>query len=233
MDLQRAATTTFPLIDLQSLHKTAATLAKPSRDTPTGWSKSTVDPMAVLAVFESLWIKDGFVLRAYQYSDTDGHGIVLAMPADAEFPEPNPRPPLNPLDTLDDVMEAIDGDHSPQSYLCTSLLCRELREFGAIWHRCDWGTHTILGENPFKTKKRVLGETHSCDPRGWKWHEPEPTEWRPLVTEEKNDFSVTFFTYSGLGQNTVYRHEDTFRRGSYCFTSSRKTIATGGGGYIF
>ena len=157
-------TTTFPLTKLQRLRKRAATLARPSRDGPEGWSKSNVDPMKVLAVFkESLWIKDGLILRAYQFRDGmgNGNGVVWAMPVDADCPEPSEcrrqrdrflQPPKPPA-ALADMMKAIDGDGSPWSYLCASLLARELAEFGAMWHGCGWSEHAILGTNPFTAKK--------------------------------------------------------------------------------
>ena len=66
-----------------------------------------------------------------------------------------------------------------------------------------------------------------------KWHEPEPAEWQPQVTEGKNKTTVTFFTYSGLMPEGIRRHTDTFRKGSYCFKSRCKDIATGPGGYVF
>ena len=140
--------------------------------------------MAVLAVFKSLWIKDGYILRAYQFREGgNGNGVVWAMPVDAEFPEPDKCPrvkdaflePPKPPAALDDVMKAIDGDGSPWSYLCASLLCRELSEFGAMWHGCSWDTHAILGENPFRAKE---GNTPNCDPAAWKW--------RVLPAGEKN-----------------------------------------------
>ena len=60
--------------------------------------------------------------------------------------------PPKPSDALDEFMEAIDGDGKPWSYLCASLLARELAEFGAMWHGCGWSEHAILGENPFNAQ---------------------------------------------------------------------------------
>ena len=233
-------TTTFPLTDLQRLRKEAATLAQPPNDGPEGWSKSNVDPMKVLAVFKPLRIKDGYIVRAYQFRDGmgNGNGVVWAMPVDADFPEADECPrvegaflePPRPPDALDDFMKAIDGDGSPLSYLCASLLARELAEFGAMWHGCGWSEHKILEENPFKAEE---GDSPTFDPAAWKWNEPEPKEWKPQVTEEKNKVTVTFFTYSGLMPEGIRRYTDTFRKGSYRFKAVAHEIATGPGGYVF
>lgn len=153
-------TTTFPISAVQRLRERAARRARPPEDGPERWSKSIVDPMKVLAVFTPLWVKDGYVLRAYQFREGgDGRGVVWAMPVDADFPEPcdckkdrkralqPPRPPA----ALDNEMEAIDGDGSPWSYLCDSLLGRELWSFGAIRrqrlaHPYDPGQESVEGK---------------------------------------------------------------------------------------
>jgi len=99
-----------------------------------------------------------------------------------------------------------------------------------MWHGCGWSEHAILGENPFNAKE---GDTPTFDPAAWQWNESEPKEWKPEVTEDGNNVTVTFYTYSGLMPEGIRRHTDTFRKGSYCFKSRRKDIATGPGGYVF
>ena len=48
---------------------------------PEGWSKSDVDPMALLSAFPSLHLKEGLTLRAYQFREGgNGNGVVWAMP---------------------------------------------------------------------------------------------------------------------------------------------------------
>jgi len=237
-------TTTFSISAIQTLRKRAAKRAQPAEDCPEGWSKSSVDPMRVLAVFTPLRIKDGYILRAYQFREGgNGNGVVWAMPLEADFPEPEDCPrledeflePPKPPAALDEVMEAIDGDGSPWSYLCASLLSRELGEFGAMWHGCQWSTHTILGKNPWKARGHTEGSAHvpSTDPAKWTWHEPEPADWKPQVVQERTKVTVTFMTFSGFDQETIFRHQDAFRKGSYCFKTCRKDIAAGTGGYAF
>ena len=67
----------------------------------------------------------------------------------------------------------------------------------------------------------------------WKWLELKPKHWRPRVTIEKNRVMVTFYTYSGYQNETIYRHTDTYKPGSYRYESERKVIAQGGKGFAF
>jgi len=60
--------------------------------------------------------------------------------------------------------------------------------------------------------------------------EEKRKKWLPQVTEDGSKVTVTFFTYSGLERETLCRRRDTFRKGSYCFKSRRKDIASGPGG---
>ena len=85
----------------------------------------------------------------------NGNGIIWAVPADApvvamdECPrledtwlQPPQPPGAVPL------MQAIEGDGSPWSYLSASILSREAAEFGAIWHGCAWSDQAILSKPP-------------------------------------------------------------------------------------
>ena len=44
---------------------------------------------------------------------------------------------------------------------------------------------------------------------------------------------VTFFTFSALGQETIYRNTDTYTPGSYTLKNERAEVATGVGGFVF
>jgi hypothetical protein len=166
------------------------------------------------------------------------------MPVDADFPDPAdcPRledaflePPKPPL-ALDNVMDAIDGDGSPWSYMCASILARELAEFGAMWHGCSWSTHTVLDANPWESAK---GKKKSDVGRWltplseWKWSHRPPETWNPSVVDGDDEAVVRFYTYSELGQETIYRHTDTYQPGSYRFETESLEIGTGPGGVVF
>lgn len=112
----------FSISKVKALRNRAAETCPQPDDEPNGWSKSKVDPMDLLGVFESLGIKPGFILRAYRFQGgLGGNGIVWAMPADVPFPDVSecPRltdqflePPKPPL-ALDNIMDAIEGDGCP------------------------------------------------------------------------------------------------------------------------
>ena len=244
----------FPVTKINKLRKQAekARRLPPQGEIPEGWSISAVDPMKLLAEFKSLGITRGYTLRAYQRCDGgNGSGIVWALPQKAEFPAPEKEPdlktkfkhmrmgvgscrPPRPPDGLDDFMEAIKGDGSLWSYLQASLFSREALEFGAMWHGASWETSLILDNNPFKrTSKGGRGKSILSAEKQWKWLEPEPEKWEPTVRMEEDIITVTFFTYSGLGQETIYRHSDRYRQGSYQYETEEKIIAVGEGGVAF
>jgi hypothetical protein len=237
--------TTFPATKVEELRGQVRKIANPGDSTQDGWAKSPVDPTKVVPVFVPLHIKDGYTLKAYLFrSGGNGKGYVWAMPTNAEFPEPANCPKVKsgsldvpkPTTALDDVMEVIQGDDSPWSYLAASLLQRELKEFGARWHGLYWTVNRVLGENPLQAgneQGRSTIEGPIGKPGEWKWLEPAPKKWSPQVTIEKDRVTVTFFTYCGLGRQMIYRHTDTFKRGGYRFKTERKEIAQGPGGFLF
>ncbi len=203
-----------------------------------GWAKSPVDPMNVLAVFDSISLKPGFILRAYQFTAGDnGNGIVWAMPSDTPFPEPEDCPrltdqflePPRPPQALDNFMQVVTGDSSAWSYLSASILARELQEFGAMWHGCHWDTHTILGKNPWDKP-----QSHTIDSpiEAWKWDGPLPMVWKPEMTESDGQKVVSFLTHSGLEQEVIVCHTDVYDGDSYRMKSSEEILAVGPMGYI-
>jgi hypothetical protein len=245
---EQGITTTFSASKLQKLRKKAAIVTEVPKDAPKGWSKSTVAPLKLVEVFAPLKLKKGVVLRAYQFKEGgNGNGVVWAMSADAEFPDPDQCPKVKRRDgfmmvpkppaALDSIMEQVEGDSSAWSYMAASLLSRELWEFGAIWHGTNWGTYKILDSSPWKST--IFG--NDDDPMGkpktpeqdWKWLEAKPKHWRPRVTVEKDRVTVTFYTYSGYQNETICRHTDTYKPGSYRYESERKEIAQGGKGFVF
>jgi len=231
--------TTFTLARLGTLK------TKPGPETclleqlPDGWSISPVDPTAVLVPFTSLWLRPGYLLRAYQFKENgNGNAVVWAVPVDAEFPEPGLCPrlqgvflsPPRPPGALDGIMAAIDGDGTPWSYLCASLLARALGEFGAMWHGSEWTTHDILGAEPWKITKRH--QTRSPE-EAWQWSESKPVVWKPQVHVADDVVTVTFLTYTALGQERIIQHTDTFKAGNYQFATQYKVLATGPAGYVW
>lgn len=215
---------------------------------PNGWSKSRVDPANLLTVFPELRVRQGYVLRAYVFrEDGNSNGFVWALPAEAAFPEPDECPrleshflnPPKPFDALDDLMEALEGDDSPESYLHASIVRREMREFGSGWHGIKWGMHTVLDDDPWAggppsdeaTQDRPTSQRYE-----WTWLTPRPATWSPEVLVEQDRVVVTFYSYTPLAgeldngepeRERIYRHTDTYRRGKYRALAVEKKLAEG------
>ena len=209
-----------------------------------GWIKSPVDPAKLLDVFKPLRLRKGLVLRAYLFtSGGNGNGVVWAMPADAEFPEPKDCPVLEghlfnapkPSEALDDVMEAIEGDGSARSYMMASFLRRQFAAFGARWHGAIWSVHAILDANPLARPAPPDADPIS-HPQGngeWKWQAPEPADWSPQVKTEGDRVVVTFYTFCGHETQRLFQHTDTYRAGKYRPKVEQKPIAEDGPGFMF
>ena len=244
---EQANKAVFPITKVNALRNRAAKAPQHSDNAPDGWSISSVDPIKMLGVFTALKMKPGFVLRAYLFrSGGNGNGVIWAMPTNAPFPEPSECPrltdqflePAKPPLALDDLMDAIEGDGTPWSYLSSSLFARDAQEFGAMWHGCHWSTHKILGADPCppgRSSKRRSSDIDgpSDDPDCWTWNEAKPYEWRPSFEQVNDQITISFLTHSGLGQEAIYRNSDSFREGCYRFESESVVIAAGQGGYVF
>ena len=211
----------------------------PSRELSNGWSKLAPDPMRLLEGYPHLKIRSGFVLRAYQYyAEGNGNAVVWAMPEDAPFPEPEacerlegwianaPRPPA----ALADIMEAIEGDGTPESYLSAAMFERDCGALGAYWHGVSRSAHDILFEDPLASPDSPCLGGEGRDE--WRWKEEPPLIWAPCVERTRSGSRVTFHTFSDLVREAVYRHVDRFRRGTLCFKSSTVVLAEGSSGII-
>jgi len=206
---------------LNELHRKAQMVWE-EEETQAGWQKSRASPMDVLRIFPGIWVKKGYVLRAYVFrSGSGGNGIVWAMPENSVFPE------VEECERLDDVLsspkpynavpftEVIEGDGSLQSYIMASIFVREMFEFGASWHGRQWSEHEIVGRRRRKWDVEWLEDVDSL---------------RPRVVSGRN-VVVEFFTYSRLGVEAVYRHRDIYLH-KYRFRSEVEVVAAGGVGYV-
>ena len=238
----------FDAARLEALRREANAVAQLARNTLEGWSKSRIDLSDLLRAFQPLSVKPGVVLRAYQFREGgNGRGIVWALPANSEFPEPDccrlsrhdeqieidvPRPPA----AFASIMAHIEGDGTPWSYLAASILSREISEFGARWHGREWSVHRILGTNPLTSLSENVDDPLAA-PQGtaaeWHWLEPQPCRWEPHVCVDQERVTVTFYTYSGWERQRIYRHTDRYTLGSYESESEQTEIAVGPGGFLF
>jgi len=223
--------------EIRQLRNRARLAAKPPQTTPDGFSVSTVDPADIVAVFTSLRIRPGFVLRGFEDRwGSNGDGFVRAFTLDQPAPLPgavlstSARRQVSRAGLNDNPMKAITGDGSAWSYLCASILAREFEKFGARWHGQSWVTHTLLTRDPWndfpEVKDRSFYALKTSQDK-WKWGQEKLTDWRPKVRVGKDVIEVVFYTYSPLGQERIYRHKDTYRHGDYCAKSERTAIASG------
>ena len=206
---------------------------------PPGWSLAAFDPNSLFDAFPCLQMRDGFRLAAYQFVEGgNGNGFAFAIPTRRSLPEPpedgfsfdwspsgapifcSGERPL-PEWVHADIEHFLEGDDSPLSYFQASIFLRELREMGACWHGCSWSTHEVL------TSATQIAK------QNWKWEEEKPRDWRPVVRQDSSGMlHVAFYSHTGLGQEQIILHSDTFTEG-YCLKVDDKIVAFGEGGYVF
>ena len=143
----------FSITQVNRLRSAAVEARTLLAERPDPWPVHDADDL--IRVFDTLWLKAGFALHAYD-SGGSARGIIWAVPADAPLVAPGewsrledtwlPQPPeAVPL------MQTIEGDGSPWSYLSASILSREAAEFGARWPGLVWTGQTILSKPPRQT----------------------------------------------------------------------------------
>lgn len=196
----------FDHTTLQKLHMDAGDVWR--RRFSLGWQKSAVSPMEVVGLFDRLWVKEGYELVAYVYGfKVSSLGVVWAVRDDTptaiggcerlndELKTPRPEGAV-------DFTSVIEGDGSAESYMQTSILVRELRDFGCTFEHSEWGWHEIVGD----VEEFVV------------FTETDPT---PKVIRDSR-VAVEFCTRS-YRDGKIYRHVDKFLDG-YRFVSSSDVI---------
>ena len=208
------------------------------------WSFAHEQANDLLGVFDTLWLKPGFVLHAYVYREFHGgNGWIWAVPADS-VPVASRQDPtlqhgrtMRPPEAIP-LMQAIEGDGSPWSYLSASILSREAAEFGAFWHGCEWSVHTILSKPPRQaddlddpTSERE--ETEDAPVGNWTWAGPVPEIWEPTFVEAGRTRRIVMHVHDPVVGENVYRATDTYRTGSYVATTETEVLCWGEGGFVF
>ena len=210
-----------------------------------GWSASD-GANDLIRVFDALRLKSGFSLRAFVYrAGGNGNGIIWAVPADAppvtaddcprledSWLQPPQPPGAVPL------MQAIDGDGSPWSYLSASILRREAAEFGAIWHGCVWSDQTILAKAPLQAggqdgEGRARKLTGDAPVGNWTWCGAVPPLWKPTYADKGTTREVVLHIHSPVGQEVIYRATDTYLAGSYDGETETTVLCGGDGGFVY
>ena len=113
-----------------------------------------------------------------------------------------------------DVMDSVEGDGSPLSFLQASLLARESELRGDP----QWYLHGLVLSPPGPPSGGVPD---------WKWLADQPSRWEPAV-ERRADGSVvvTFHTVVTTFEDRLFRHQDVFAGPGYRFTPNDELIAS-------
>ena len=212
----------------------------PTESLSNGWSGSTDKANELLRVFETLWLKAGFALHAYEFrAGSNGNGIIWAVPADAPLVAPDDCPsvedawlqPPRPPEAVP-LMQAIEGDGSPWSYLSASILSREAGEFGAVWHGCVWSDQAILSKSPRQAEGEdpsysLTKPNRDAPVSNWTWCGAAPDTWKPTFADRGPTREVVLHIHNPIGGEEVYRATDTYPVGSYEGRTERTVLCTG------
>jgi len=195
--------TRFPagdVAELRVLQQRVRSLLDPTALAP-GWHHDVVDPERVVETFD-LWVRDGFRLRLHHHVGPAGVACVMwGFRGDAEEPtdwdaHSGAHLPPPPASALDNPLEAVAGAPGAWSFLCASVLARELAALGATGAFAGWTKQTLVDE----TLPPVAPQA---------WRQDAPDDPRPLVIEDNNGTTVRFLTHRP-DPARVYRHEDRY-----------------------
>ncbi|MEM9005511.1 MAG: hypothetical protein AAGE59_18555 [Cyanobacteria bacterium P01_F01_bin.86] len=188
------------------------------------WFISTIDPAAAVKKLPGLAIKSGVRLVTYlQRQPAGGQGITWAVPdvmsttaqleLALEAAGSGSLPP-QPRGALSDLMESLEGDYTPASFMAASLLAREWRELGCMGANYRWYQHQLIAEIPFKQFKRP-----------WQWPKKPPQNLFPKVkVQADQSVLVEFFSCRIAPPIAIFRHLDKYPANSYCPMTQNQAI---------
>lgn len=186
------------------------------------WSLSTVNPASALLKLPGIVLKPDWRLVSYLYQDSGSSaGLVFALPEalattarleQARSASSTIKQPPQPEGALSDFMEAIDGDRSTVSFMVASLLCRELREFGAKGHYQSWTHHRLVDTVPARVN--------------WQWQGEQPKDMTPKVKLMPDGQAIVeFFSCRITAGIAIYRHLDQYPVAQYKLKRIDKALA--------
>ncbi|MGA7935285.1 MAG: hypothetical protein WCA35_17175 [Kovacikia sp.] len=186
------------------------------------WFISSINPGVALMKMPGLRLKPNFRLVSYLHRNAeDGVGVTWAVPemlsttAQLEKGLANSGDrshPPHPEGTLSDMMEAIEGDRTPISFVVASVLRRELREFGAIGKSSDWNHHRLINALPGQVQ--------------WEWKITEPKDLSPKVRVfPDGKAAIEFFTCRIVAPVAIFQHIDQYSIGSYKAANLDRPVA--------
>ncbi|MEO1093432.1 MAG: hypothetical protein AAFX01_00855 [Cyanobacteria bacterium J06638_28] len=186
------------------------------------WFVSTIDPAAAIVKLPGLALKSGVRLVTYlQRRPEGGMGVTWALPelmsttahleTAIESAGSGSIPP-HPKGALGNVMEGIEGEKTPASFIAASLLLRELKELGRSGTHCRWSQHRLITSIPTK--------------QPWQWLTKVPTDLSPKVKiQDNNVVLVEFFSCRIAAPVTLFRHLDEYTLKSYRPKTHDRVIA--------
>jgi hypothetical protein len=185
------------------------------------WFISATNPGAVLMTLPGIKLKPEFRLVTYLFRlGDDGTGITWALPEplgitshleQALLKARGEDTPPRPEGALADFMEAIDGNHSPQSFVIASLLRRELLELGKIGRVADWVHHRLIDAPPESTT--------------WQWRTEPPKDFSPKVRVSDGRAAIEFFTCRVTAPIAIFQHVDQYVAGQYRSKQLHRALA--------
>ncbi len=187
------------------------------------WFVSAANPGAALLKLPGVRLKPGIRLVTYLSRLPDeGLGITWAVPEalsttaqlqtalDKDLKDLPPQP----AGALASVMEAIEGDHSPLSFIIASLLQRELQEFGASGKRQDWSHHRLINALPAQVP--------------WQWQTatpPKDLSPKVLIYPDRRA-AIEFFSCRVVAPVAIFQHVDQYPATGYNPIQKSRIIAS-------
>ncbi len=209
--------------DLGDLFNVGGTIEEASRapNNRGKWFVSASNPGAALLKLPGLRLAADTRLISYLYRLQDsGIGATWAVPEDCSTTahlekaleaSDRTRAP-QPLGALGDLMDAVEGDRSPASFVVASILRRELREFGALGKACNWSYHHIVSTLPIKVQ--------------WQWRIDTPKDLSPKVRIFPDGRAVIeFFTCRTAAPIAIFQHVDQYPANGYKAVSIDRPVA--------
>lgn len=186
------------------------------------WFISAANPGTALMKLPGLGLKPGLRLVSYLYRlGEDGTGITWAVPEQfsttADLEKALTRAgdrniPPQPEAALLNLMDAIDGDQSPMSFVIASLLCRELLELGKVGRSVSWSHHRLINALP----------PHAS----WQWRTEVPKDFSPKIRVVPDGrVAIEFFTCRTVAPIAIFQHVDQYQAGQYHSKSVDRAIA--------
>ncbi|MCW3041338.1 MAG: hypothetical protein JWM31_3243, partial [Solirubrobacterales bacterium] len=198
---------------------------------------------AVLACFPRLRLRDDRRLVTYHWREGgNGDGWTFSFPEDAAVPSAaaffaaDDWPDRAPDEADPDANAAARGNGTLAAYVEAAVATYELREVGARWHGVSWGTHEVV--DPAGAGDSAVGpwSPDATESGGWAWIDEPPASFTPEAVRDGAGLThARFWTLTGLGGWQLVAHRLTFPAAGVLLPigHEQRTIATGGGGYVF